>query len=690
MIKTTHLKPFALATLFAFSALQANAQFSFSNSNSLLSSTTMRSGCAVTVVDVNNDGLDDILRMDQSTTLHLELQNMDGTFSHTNLGNISGTSRVWAMAAADVDQNGWKDVVTGVNGACYLVKLFESGGVVTSTTTTLAGSYFVQNITFGDIDNDGWVDVFVCDDNDYSKIYKNNSGTLSLTTTMMNTAPGAPTMYGGDPADSGNYGSVWTDFDNDGDLDLFVAHCRQSTSSSTDLRRKDRMFVNNGSNVYTEAAATYGIEITDFKQTWTASFGDIDNDGDFDLLVTNHGENGQILENNGSGYFTALTGTGFTTSIDPIESILEDFDNDGFLDILITGSSWYMWHNNGDKTFTAVGGSVFAALGGMLSFATGDLNHDGKIDLFTSYGNIYNTPSGTDNDVLYMNTNNNGNHFITFNLTGTTSNVDAVGARATIYGPWGTQIREVRAGETYGTSNSMQLHFGIGSNTSIDSARIDWPAGGSTPFGTLAADQFITVVEGGCSITGNVVPGPYAFCTGGSVTLTAASGYTSYLWSNSASTQSINSSVTDTYSVMVTSGACSNISPSVTTVLNPDETPTVSSAGASSCEGVVTLSSTPASAYSWTGPGGFTASTQSINPSTSGTYSVTITGLCGNFTSAPSAVTVTSAPAPTGTGAVGPGPASFNLSAAATGGSLTWYDLPSAGTMLATGTAYTT
>ena len=692
MKQTTIYKSFAIACVCVLGALSTNAQFAFTNMNSLTPTAT-HSGCAISVADINNDGLDDIVKMDQASTLVVQMQNQNGTYTHYNLGLITAStgSRVWGMAVADVDHNGWKDVATGVNGVMYLVKLSWTGSTIAKTTTTLSGSYFVQNITFGDFDNDGWCDLAVCDDDDYMKIYKNNTGTLALTTTLINTNINPGLTYGGDPYDSGNYGSVWLDIDNDGDLDLYIAHCRQSTSSYTDQRRRDRLFKNNGAGVFTESAASTNIEpVGDFKQSWTSSFGDLDNDGDMDVLQTNHGENSQIFTNNGSGVFTDATlGSGLSTSFDAIESVVEDFDNDGWLDILISGPGLVMYHNNHDGTYTSVSGVFGGGMTSFLSFATGDLNHDGAVDLVASYGNVYNTPTGTA-DVLWMN-NKNSNHFINFDLTGVASNQNAIGAKVTITGAFGTQVREVRSGETYGTSNSLQVHFGLGANTSITTATITWPSGTVTNLGSLIADQFVTVVEGGCTITGNVIPGPYAFCTAGSVTLNAASGYTSYLWSNGATTSSLVASTTGNYSVQVTSAAgCSNISPMVTTVLNPNETPTVTTSGANSCAGTLTLTSSSASAYSWTGPSGFTATTQSISPTTTGTYSLTTTGLCQNWTATPAVVSILAAPAPTGTGAAGPGPASFNLGAAGSGGTINWYTASTGGSSVGTGTSYTT
>jgi hypothetical protein len=689
MKTSTFYRNFILIIFCACGIKVSHAQFAFEKNNTLLGTAT-HSGCAVTVVDVNNDGLDDLLIMDQSTDLVLKLQHQDGTFTPYLLGQVQG-NRVWGMAAADVDKNGWKDIVTG-SGAAMLVKLDWNGATVTSTVTQLPGSYFVQNVLFGDFNNDGWIDLEVNDDDNYAKIYQNNAGTLVSSTTLIHTEINPGMTYGNDPYDSGNYGSVWTDFDNDGDLDLYISHCRQSTSSNTDQRRRDRLFVNDGSNNYTENAQAYGIEVTDFKQTWTTSFGDIDNDGDQDIVMTNHGENGQILQNDGTGHFTDITSTaGFSTSgFDPIESMCDDFDNDGFLDILISGggggNSYLLYHNNGNSTFTLSTLPFAAQSNGMLSFGTGDLNHDGKRDVFASYGDVYNTPTVTD-DVLFTNTIDNGNHFIAFSLTGTASNVDAIGAKVTIYGQWGTQVREVRSGESYGTSNSAQCHFGLGMNTLVDSARIDWPSHQVTTYTNLVADQFVTVTEGGCNITGNVISGTLLLCTGQTTTLDAPAGYTTYAWSNGDNTPSSVISTPGFYNVMVTDAlGCSGVSATVEVQLNPDETPTVAASGdLVFCDGgTITLTSTPATSYLWSSG----ETTQSIAVTTSGIYSVTIPGLCASFTSTDLVVDVLASPIAIAYDDSAVSPNSITLTA--TGNDISWYDSQTGGILLGTGPTFIT
>lgn len=761
-IITTYKAVLAASVLF-LCANRSNAQISFTNANSRMDG-VYHSGNCVSVVDMNNDGLDDLVLLDQSSDAIVEIQNKDGSFTSHFLATPNGTTNAWGMCVGDFDHNGWKDIVYGPSGQGRVIYVYENAGVLTTNVVTLALSYLWQNITLTDVNNDGWLDIFACDDNAPSHLYLNdgtgnlillgkstNSLTIGIgsksltiqsglnytpgqhmyigfsgeqymegTVTSYNNGTGAlvvevtnvvgsgtytawcvnpsvilnfainPTItFGSDPADSGNYGSIWTDFDNDKDLDLYVPHCRQSTSDPNDIRRWNRLFVNDGTGKFTEKGADFGLQVK--WQSWTGSFGDMDNDGDFDLMLANHDYISQILEHTaGANYVDITSTTGFTTTGAggmPMEAIFEDFDNDGFVDIFVTGSNAILYRNNGNKTFTntSLGGNFAAS--GMLSFATGDLNHDGKIDLYTSYGSIYNSPGSTD-DVLYLNTTDNGNHFINFQLQGTISNTGAVGARVAIYGAWGVQMREVRAGESYGPVNSTLCHFGTGFNTTVDSAVVWFPSGITTTLTNLEVDQFITVVENTCIITGNIVGGTTVLCPGTpNTTLNATAGFATYEWNEGTQAPSLTVSTVGDYSVEVSDGnGCTNISPYVAVQISPDETPTVLTTGETTfCEGgSVTLTSSSANSYMWSNG----ATTQTITVSQSGTYSVEVDGACQNWTSADvvvSAINTSDAVASNTSVASG---TSANLTA--TGDNLQWFDAPSGGNLLGSGNNFTT
>ena len=654
------------------------SQVSFTNRNDLLSG-SYYSGVSIGVADMNGDKLDDIIHFDDARILMIEYQTPNQAFETYEYGNISNNNQ-WSMCVADVDNNGYNDVLSG--GYYDGVKVFMANAAATEYSMSVmpGASVFIQGSNFADINNDGFVDAFTCHDDAESRIYGNNGdGSFFEADDWIDMAT--------DPVsdNSGNYGSVWSDFDNDGDLDLYIAKCRQGVNSPSDPRRINALFVNDGNNNFTESAEAYGLKIG--AQSWTADFADYDNDGDMDCFITNHDVPSMLLEQDENGYFNDVTEAA-NIEVDglPVQGVMKDFNNDGFVDILVAGTDHHLFINNGDKTFDEV--ETIFDNDDMESYAIGDLNHDGCLDVYGGYAEIYTSPSDIE-DKIWMNDNlNPENNFVTFNLVGTTSNRNAIGARVEIYGNWGVQVREVRAGESYGIMNSFQVHFGLGTTNTIDEVVIRWPSGIVQTLEDLEGNQFITVVEEECVSPSSVVTvnGETTICSGESVELVAPEGYT-YLWSNGATSQSIVVEEAGSYLVTVFDGSeCASTSAAVIVEVDPIEIPTIELIGdLEFCEGgSIILESSEAASYMWsTGE-----TTQSITVTETGTYSVTTEGLCDNFDSEIIEVEVFAADTPMADDVELPEPGPATLEA--TGENPQWYEMPFGGDPVATGNTFVT
>ena len=129
------------------------------------------------------------------------------------------------------------------------------------------------------------------------------------------------------------------------------------------------------------------------------------------------------------------------------------------------------------------------------SYALGDLNNDGSMDVFHSAGGYGGWGNEAYEDRVYLN-DGNENNWIKFNLTGVESNINGIGARISIYGPWGVQIREVKAGESYGIQNTMTQLFGLGTFDVIDQVTITWPSGIEDNYFDVSPNQQLGLVEG--------------------------------------------------------------------------------------------------------------------------------------------------------------------------------------------------
>ncbi|HTL83495.1 MAG TPA: FG-GAP-like repeat-containing protein [Bacteroidia bacterium] len=512
-----NLPKFLIALSLLPASMIAQTITPFSDQTALLPSTTFHSGNAVAVCDMNGDFKDDIVRDSANTKMCIEFQNApNGPFTNYSYANTSGAfGAPWGLAIGDYNDDGFNDVFQGSSSNGYLLTSNASTSftVQNLTTTYGGGSVFTQGCNFAQIDNDRFLDILICHDTGMPKIYKGD-GTSGGWVFDQSLIPMAQV-----PAsdNSGNYASIWTDVNGDNLIDMMITHCRQSVTSSTDPRRIDQIFINNGNGTYTQDVTNW-TNLRDGAQGWSTAWGDFDNDGDMDAFVLNYDVNSKLMVNDGAGVFTdimATSGIATTTTYFGENASWHDFDNDGYLDLLISGDKHYIYRNNGNNTFTQVTEPFVYTTSStqryMRGQGVGDLNGDGFLDVYGSYASLYNTPSSSRNDHIWMNTCvGNGNHWVKFNLIGgaTTgmSNKDGIGAICRIYGPWGVQVREVRSGEGYGLQNSMSLYFGLGSATSIDSTVIIWPSGIVDHMLSMPGDQGYTVSEGQSPLSTHSIP----------------------------------------------------------------------------------------------------------------------------------------------------------------------------------------
>ncbi len=620
-LKLDALKPIITFLLLLVTAANVSIAQSFINTTASLGESFNSGGC-VGVTDMNNDGFDDIIILHNSRHLRIAYQ-VPGGWDLVSYGTVSGNNQ-WGMAIGDISETGHRDVVCGGSyDGVHHVKIDEQGTFEQIALSN--GSMFMQACNVVDIDNDGHLDFFACHDDALSRIWRNNgSGGLTPNTDLIDLTDYDTGAYP-NTDHSGNYGSVWSDINDDGSVDLVIAKCRQFVSNPFDPRRINQAWMNDGDGNYTEEAFDRGLVL--YEQSWTVDFADVNNDGYFDCLITNHSGTMTLLLNDGNGFFEDITvAAGLDIAGFFLQAKMVDFDNDGWVDLVYAGGVHGYFKNNGDNTFTEVPG-MFPYSDTMHSFGIGDLNKDGFLDVYASYGNTYVNPDANNPDILWMNE-GNSNNWIAFDLEGTESNADAIGAKIKLYGDWGIQVREVRAGESYGIVNSFHLNFGIGNHETVESAVITWPSGNVTLIENPEINTYHQIIEGGCNLAPVTiaVEGATQLCQGETATLVAPEGY-SYLWSNGATTAAIEVEQTGFYSVIVQDNdGCAGGSNAIGITLVQPSLPTITVNGdLAFCEGgSVTLTSSDASLYTWSNG----EETASIEVTESGEYHVAVIDVC--------------------------------------------------------------
>ena len=417
---------------------------------SFSSVTITTSGSTYGAADMTGDYLDDVISV-SATNVNINRQTGTGFTVQNIVTPQADFPASWSMAVGDIDNNGWNDLQYGAgSGVTYMLRTDDGTGFEEQSFQEYV---FSQRGNFIDINNDGNLDGFMCHDVDANVFFLNDGdGNLSFN-------------QGGLGETCGNYGSIWVDYEGDGDQDLFVAKCGCDPV--------DILYRNNGDGTFTNVAGTLGF--ADSHQSWSSAWGDFDNDGDMDVLVgSSSSPTHKLMRNNGNGTFTNVTaGSGFDVMTGTsIEWTTHDFNNDGYLDILGGGA---MMLSNGDFTWSPLAGAPGNG-------PIGDLNNDGFLDIVA--GNIVRMNSG------------NSNKWLTVVPIGTVSNRNGIGARVEVTSAMGTQIREIRSGDGFRYMSSLNAHFGLGSDAQIEQVRIIWPSGIIDIVENPSVNSVIQVVEG--------------------------------------------------------------------------------------------------------------------------------------------------------------------------------------------------
>ncbi len=439
----------------------------------------------------------------------------------------------------DYDGDGFMDVFvpnSSNNSSEVRSSLYHNEGDGTFTRVTNSLTSDANNIwgcAWGDYDNDGHPDLLQVQWGiQPAQLYRNGGGgAFSLVTTF---------DLVDDPVDC-----AWADLDGDGWLDLFVGTWQQAV---------DLAYRNLGNGTFRRCTVIdAGALVTEAKSSASASFADIDNDGDLDVYVNCDNNVPSLHRNLGTGKFeiavlgslpgTAYTVSGvwgdfnndgffdlFTTGLNGIEGKLHlnvegrefqdvtttaglvtparlafgpawgDYDNDGDLDLFIPyyNDPNMLFRNNGDGTFTSVNVGSPNLMGVKDTGAVWvDYDNDGFLDLFLACGEANPSPNR-----LYRNNlpaTGNQNHWLKVRLTGIASNRMAIGAkvrvRAVVGGRETWQLRQIASNGAFASGGEFVAHFGLGDATHVETLRIGWPSGIVQELSNVAPDQFLTVTE---------------------------------------------------------------------------------------------------------------------------------------------------------------------------------------------------
>ncbi|MEZ4828646.1 MAG: FG-GAP-like repeat-containing protein [Bacteroidia bacterium] len=480
------------------------------NGSALVSNTG--DNLSVSFGDYNNDGFEDIFigGYNSGEPNLLYKNNGDKSFTRITTGDIvtdpgSAVGGTWG----DYDNDGDLDLFVGNVGSRNKLYTNNGDGTFTKETKGQEVSYtgHCYSVSWVDADNDGYLDLFVADyiSNRRNLLYKNNgAGTFKTSGEETFTKLDESKLF---PQASYSIGATWCDYDNDGDMDLFVPNSNGENNS---------LYRNDGDFNFTQI--TEGAIVNDGGSSVGSAWGDFDNDGDMDLYVTNVNKQVNFFyQNNGDGTFSRITDGAIANDKSESQgSFWADVNNDGHLDLYVTNAEEprrFLYLNNGDGSFSRNETEPLIALPDVsLGTATADIDNDGDLDVVVA--NHLGAPN------YFFTNNGTENHWFEVKLIGTASNRSAIGAtvriKANIRGEETWMMRSIsgQSGGGASSQNSLVAHFGLGDAATVDSIQVEWPSGFQQFETDIATDQLYVIEEtNGTPITGRVFFDADSSCT---------------------------------------------------------------------------------------------------------------------------------------------------------------------------------
>ncbi|MCH8929089.1 MAG: VCBS repeat-containing protein [Candidatus Marinimicrobia bacterium] len=450
----------------------------------------------IVAADFNGDGYTDIyITNGEGYPNQLYINNKDLTFTETaQTAGVADMNEGWGAVAGDIDNDGDLDIYlsnfrTEFDTFPSVNRLFLNDGNGIFTDVTEAAGVGdpgpSTSVAMADINNDGFLDIYVLNrsflnvDNPNTLYLNNGDGTFTDITVASGTGDLGTGLAVG-----------FFDYDNDRFMDIYVVNEFE----------KDVLYHNNRDGTFTNMRSVLNNDGQGAGMG--VDFSDIDNDGDQDIYVANLWTD-FLYVNNGNGTFSydeealALTdntmawGVGFF-----------DYDNNGWEDVYVVNGAM-MWpdlydevnifyRNNGDGSFTDIASTFGIDDGGDgRASAIADFNNDGYMDII-----MMNVIRGKliGNPILYLN-NNSGNDYITIRLKGTFSNRSGIGAKIKVKSGSIVQTKEVTAGASFASMNTLDIGFGLKNVDLIDKITVYWPSGNVQVLTGVFPNQIKTITE---------------------------------------------------------------------------------------------------------------------------------------------------------------------------------------------------